>query len=105
MPGVWCSVCAGDDTVLFESSSLRDIANLVDVMGGRDPSGAIVFVSDILRCLGSVIAYHETLPTLGVIIASHEHVVWCGLLVVFRGLYPPVGRSDPLQHQNTSEAM
>jgi hypothetical protein len=75
MLGIWCSVCAGDDTVLFEGLSLRDIANLVDVIGGRDLSRAIVFVLDILRCLGFIIAYHKTLPTLGVIIASYKHVV------------------------------
>jgi len=106
MPGVWCSVGAGGDTVLFESWSLRDVANLVDAMGERDPSGAVVFVvSGILGCLGSVIAPHQVIPVLGAVAAGRRRVVLCGLLVMFRGLHPPDGRSDPPRHQNTSREM
>jgi hypothetical protein len=47
MPGVWCSSCVKGDAVLFNSSSMRDVANVV--RGVMDwpgsPSGA-VFMND-----------------------------------------------------------
>jgi hypothetical protein len=36
MPGVWCLIRAGGDTVLSESSSLWDVVNLVDATGGLE---------------------------------------------------------------------
>jgi hypothetical protein len=29
VPDVWCSRCAEDDAVLFDGSSMRDVANVV----------------------------------------------------------------------------
>jgi len=45
MPGAWCSSCVQGDAVLFDSSSMRDVANIV--MGGdglaRKPIGDCIY--------------------------------------------------------------
>src|SRR2546421_11217825 len=41
MPGVWCSICVGGDAVLFDGSSIGDVANVVRGCDGlaRKPIG------------------------------------------------------------------
>jgi hypothetical protein len=47
MPGVWCSSCERGDTVLFDSSLMRDVANIIrwcDGLGRKPIGDCILWV-------------------------------------------------------------
>jgi hypothetical protein len=58
VPDVWCSIYVGGAAVLFESSSIWDVTNVVGGDGPtHKPIGSCVSVILMLECLGPVVHF------------------------------------------------